>query len=183
MQIDSVIQNKNILLQPLRAEDASAAYLGWLADPLISSFLEVRFNPPRSLMELESYIVMAAQDPDSLLLGIFLRNDAKHIGNIKLGPINRHHRIADVGFLIGEREQWGKGYASQAITLISDYGFQQLGLAKIAAGCYEANEGSQRALLKAGFKVEGRLISQWDVGGCRQDGFLFGKVNPELTIR
>jgi len=87
-----------------------------------------------------------------------------------------------VGFLIGEKKEWGKGYASEAILMLCEYAFNQLDLVKITAGCYEENAGSKRALLKAGFLVEGRQSSQWDANGKRQAGIIFGKVNPKHVV-
>ena len=183
MQAESKIENEHIYLRSLQSADASSEYLSWLSDNTINAFLEIRFNVPDSLDELEEFIMRSEESLDSLLLGIFLKEDDRHIGNIKLGSINSHHKTADVGFLIGDKEQWGNGYASQSITLISRYGFRQLGLEKITAGAYAANRGSQKALLKAGFKKEGRLISQFNKDGIRQDGYVFGKINPELISR
>jgi hypothetical protein len=48
---------------------------------------------------------------------------------------------------------------------------------------FDADKESQRTLLKARFMKEGRLISQWNMDGIRQDGYVFGKVNPELITR
>ena len=99
-----------------------------------------------------------------------------------MGPIDWDHQSGDLGFLIGDRTQWGKGYASQAIALLSDYAFAQLGLAKLNAGCYADNEGSRRAFCKAGFAEEERRISQWAAAGYGQDDVLLGRVNPKHCI-
>jgi RimJ/RimL family protein N-acetyltransferase len=180
MQLDSALEGKNFLLRTLFRSDATPDYLNWLWDPEINAFLEIRFNLPSSLDELGNFIENVAASSDSLLLGIFKKNDLKHIGNIKLGPINPYHRCADVGFLIGNHSEWGKGYASGAITTLTDYAFDQLDLAKVTAGCYVRNEGSRRALLKAGFQQEGCQTLQWVANGVRQDGLLFGKLNLGL---
>jgi len=145
---------------------------------VINKFLESRFEPPRNLEELAGFVAHTNRSSHTLLLAIFLKSKKQHIGNIKLGPINRTHRLADVGFLIGNKENWGKGYASRAIRLVCDYGFGELGLEKITAGCYAENAGSRSALLKAGFCQEGRLLSQWTGPSGRSDGIIFGKVRP-----
>lgn len=183
MLIEKAIEKNNLILRCLKAKDASEEYLNWLQDREVNVFLEARFNPPKSVAELAGYIQTAGADSDSLLLGIFKKKELTHIGNIKLGPINRRHRVGDVGFLIGEKKEWGKGYASEAILMLCEYAFNQLDLVKITAGCYEENAGSKRALLKAGFLVEGRQSSQWDTNGKRQAGIIFGKVNPKHVVQ
>ena len=178
MQLEAPIHGESIFLRTLRPEDATFVYLGWLADPAINTHLEVRFSPPKSVSDLAAFIAESNQSSHTLMLGIFLEENYRHIGNIKLGPIDWNHLVGDLGFLIGDKEQWGKGYASNAIALISNHAFASLGLAKLSAGCYASNEGSRRALLKAGFVEEGRRISQLLIAGFRQDGVLLGRVNP-----
>jgi len=175
MSISRTLTGKSIYLRTLNIHDVSNTYLAWMVDPDVNRFLEIRFNKPKNLEELSDFVVRCKQDPNIFLAGIFLATDSRHIGNIKLGPINRHHDSADLGFLIGDKTQWGKGYASEAIALMANFALEEFGLSKITAGAYEANIGSQRALLKAGFVQEGRQRSQWAINNLRQDNILFGK--------
>ena len=181
MKLDHPLSGEHLMLRTLAAVDASNRYLAWLADPDINRHLEVRFSPPRTVDDLARFIGQTNDSADSLILGIFLRQDRRHIGNIKLGPVDSHHNCADIGLLIGDKSEWGKGHASAAIMLLTEYAFTQLSIAKLTAGCYADNEGSRRAFLKAGFSEEGRRIAQWIVDGRRQDGVLLGKVNPNET--
>ncbi len=180
MKLEFPLIGDRLLLRTLTEVDATRRYLAWLSDPDVIRHLEIRFAPPETLDDLSRFISDTNDSDDSIILGIFLRNVDQHIGNIKLGPINRHHSTADIGLVIGERSEWGKGHASMAIGLLTDYAFATFGLAKITAGCYCDNEGSRRAFLKAGFTEEGRRKAQYTVDGRRQDGILLGMVNPEL---
>jgi len=178
MKVIHPLKDDSILLRPLTAVDATENYLSWLSDPKINRSLEVRFAPMKTVAELAGFIEATNESDDGLLLGICLRSDGRHIGNIKLGPIDRHHGSGDIGLLIGDQEQWGKGYASAAITILSDYAFTHLGLVKLTAGCYADNAGSRRAFLNAGFSEEGRRIGQYVTEGRRQDGILLGRLAP-----
>lgn len=174
------IEDHGIYLRSLLAMDVNQEYLSWLKNPLVNAHLEIRFNLPTCIEDLQAFIKQMNDCTDSLFLGIFKKEDNKHIGNIKLGPINQDHSYAEVGFLIGDPAEWGKGYAVRAIQLITDYAFLQLNLVKVTAGCYEHNYGSRRALLKAGFQEEGREILKYEVNGVRQDGIRFGKLSPAI---
>lgn len=178
MKLATPLVSNALVLRTLAPDEVTASYLGWLTDSEINRYLEVRFSPPKSIEQLKAFIESTNASDDSLMLGIFLRSVRRHIGNIKLGPIDRHHSVADIGLLVGDKGQWGKGYASIAISLLSDYAFSSLRLAKLTAGCYAENHASSRAFLRAGYVIEGRRLSQWQVGGQRQDGILLGKVNP-----
>ncbi len=50
---------------------------------------------------------------------------------------------------------WGQGYATEALRAVIGFGFGQLGLHRIEAGCAVANIGSVRVLEKVGMKKEG----------------------------
>jgi ribosomal-protein-alanine N-acetyltransferase len=181
MRIKTPICSEQIVLRTLQTSDATPVYLGWLSDPAINAYLEVRFSPSMEISDLAEFIDDANRSLHTLMLGIFLQEGGRHIGNIKLGPIDWNHKVGDIGFLLGDKDQWGKGYASKAINLVTDYAFKELGLAKLTAGCYAENEGSRRALLKANFVEEGRRISQWLVANSRQDGILMGRVNHSVA--
>lgn len=182
MELHSPLIGVDIFLRSLSPSDANTKYLGWLSDPLINKHLEVRFAPPQATRDLASFIVEANASVHTLMLGIFLRQNELHIGNIKLGPIDWNHQVGDIGFLIGDKDYWGKGYASNAIAMLVDYAFINMGIAKVTAGCYEENEGSRCALLKAGFLEEGRRYSQYLFEGKRQDGILLGRRNPSMVV-
>ena len=180
MKLDTPLYDEHIALRTLQSVDATTVYLDWLSNPVINAYLEIRFSPPQSVSELAVLIAEVNASSHTLMCGIFLRKNDRHIGNIKLGPIDWNHKVGDIGFLIGDQEQWGKGYASKAILLLADYAFFHLALAKLTAGCYAENEGSRLALLKASFVEEGRRISQYHTAVGRQDGILLGRTHPDF---
>lgn len=172
----SPIECERLTLRQLCSEHAGSPYLGWMSDADVTRYLEARF---RTLTEadLRLYIEAANADPGILLYGIFLRGVDTHIGNIKLGPILSEHRRADVGLIIGEKRLWGRGYASEAIRGLADHAFGALGLHKLSAGFYAANQASIRSFEKAGFTHEARLPSHWFCGDAWMDYVLLGLVN------
>jgi ribosomal-protein-alanine N-acetyltransferase len=50
---------------------------------------------------------------------------------------------------------WGKGYATEALNLVLDFGFKNLKLHRITAGCAIDNIASIKVLEKVGMKREG----------------------------
>ena len=159
MILNKTLQTKRLNLRMMSASDANDDYLGWIHDPAVNQFLEIRHSLPASTHELVGFIECVNNSPDSLLLGIFLRESSRHIGNIKISPVITRHARAELGYLIGDRNSWGKGYASEAIREVARYGIEELGMAKITAGIYETNIGSARTLLKAGFSLEATIPS------------------------
>lgn len=172
--LENALVSGSVSLRTLREADAKIEYLEWLQDAQVTEYLESRFKGPENLEDVVSCIRSATVAEDILLAGIFIAED-RHIGNIKLGPIDLNHKRADLGFFIGAKSEWGKGYASTAISLMAEYALQGLHLEKITAGCYASNVGSMKALLKAGFHVEGTLAAHWVLDVAREDGLVFAK--------
>lgn len=175
--LDPRIEAERLYLRRLRRNDVSETYLAWMHVPQINQYLESRFQE-HTVATLSEFVVTMAGDPHNLFTGIFLKRGDRHIGNIKLGPINAHHSHAEIGLLIGDEECWGKGYASEAIGALTRFAFEEINLHKIVAGAYEDNAGSTRAFEKAGYRREGTLSSHWWSNGRFQDGVMLGKVNP-----
>lgn len=173
-----IIEGKRIYLRRLREEDVDGPYAKWMKDPEVTQYLESRFSK-NSRASILKFVRGMLASKDVLFLAIILKDGNRHIGNIKLGPINTAHSSAEIGIMIGEKDCWGKGYGSEAITLLKDYAFNELKIHKITAGCYSNNRGSAKAFEKAGFKLEGVRKSQYRHGKGYVDGMLFGALNKK----
>jgi RimJ/RimL family protein N-acetyltransferase len=92
------------------------------------------------------------QSKDAIIFGLFLLKTGKHIGNLKISGLVANLPSGEIGYLIGDREVWGKGYATEAIVALSDFAFSELGLTELTAGAYSENQGSIRVLEKCGFE-------------------------------
>jgi ribosomal-protein-alanine N-acetyltransferase len=169
------IEGERICLREVGEPDVTDAYERWMNDPEVTRYLESRFSP-HSKESIQDYVRRLAADRDNLLLAIVIRETGLHIGNLKLGPIDRNHRSADLGIMIGEKSSWGHGYATEAIALATEYAFEKLSLHKVTAGCYEVNEASRRAFAKAGFREEGLRKEQYLTDEGYVGGVVMGRV-------
>lgn len=172
------LEGDRLYLREVRPQDVSENYYHWMNDPEVTSYLESRFYP-NSAEKIQEYVIDRLGDRDNIFLGTILKEGDRHIGNIKLGPINWIHRYAEIGLLIGEKDCWGKGYATEAIKLVVDYAFGELNLHKLTAGCYAPNKGSLKAFQKVGFVIEGVRSQQFYWKGQYIDAILLGMVKPE----
>ncbi|MCW8831655.1 MAG: GNAT family N-acetyltransferase [Gammaproteobacteria bacterium] len=172
------LKSKRLHLRKLNAEDASERYASWLNDPVVNRFLEVR-HVQHSILTCQSFIATTNADESSHLLGIFTNEGSKHIGNIKLGPIDARYSSGQVSLFIGEKEFWGAGYATEALHRIAQFAFDDLKLFRLEAGCYEDNLGSLRVFLKSGFTVEGFFRKKFTIDGKRTGCFWLGALRDE----
>ena len=161
MLSEKIPSSSRLFLRCLSEPDVGEKYLGWLNDPEVSKFLEVRHAPPTTIPQLWASVDAINSSVDSILFGIFLIEGSQHIGNIKIGPINTVHRRTELGLLIGESSEWGKGLASEAISLACQFAREEFAIRRVLAGCYHSNEASKRAFLKAGFFLEASIPDFW----------------------
>jgi RimJ/RimL family protein N-acetyltransferase/methionyl-tRNA formyltransferase len=156
----------------------------WLNNPDVNRYLECR-HYVHTLTSVTEYVTnLSLPSSVEILFGIFVNHTSRHIGNIKLGPIDGINHHASMGLVIGDIKSWGKGYGSRAIRLLTDAAVTHLDMKTLVAGCYSSNRGSFKAFLKAGWKHVGTIPSYWtDHLGERNDEILmaFSPV-PKLAI-
>ena len=129
--------------------DATERYAGWLNDPEVNTYLTTK---SATVPELRQFIITKNAQPDTLLFGIFLRENSVHIGTTKLEPIDRVNKKATIGILIGDKRYWGKGIASEAMSLLIDFCFSELRLDEVNLGVLAQNEAALRVYTKLGFR-------------------------------
>ena len=171
-----LIANSNCKLRILKKEDVSDDYILWLNDFEVTKYTQQQFDSHKKL-DVENFIEEKFNSKLDLLFGIYL--DRKHIGNIKLGPINWEHLTAEVSYFIGEKSFVGKGIATAAVKRVVNFAFYDLNLKKVNASYYENNIGSAKVLEKCGFLIEGVKRSEFIFNGVRINSILVGFSEAE----
>jgi RimJ/RimL family protein N-acetyltransferase len=174
-----VIEGTRVRLEPPRPEWAPI-YQRWLADTEVTRHLLHR-NPP-SLHQEEDFLEKAAEDPNGVIWTIVLREDGRPIGMIGLDKIDWRLRDAESGIAIGDKGEWRRGHASEAMRLRTEYAFMELGLRKIWTGVQMPNVGSRRALEKAGYRQCGVMRRHFFVGGRWLDVWM-AEIHREDWLR
>jgi len=85
---------------------------------------------------------------------------------------------AEVGYWLGE-EFWGRGIATEALQLLTQYLFAEEQLLRLFALPLADNAGSIRVLEKAGYEREGLLRASCVKYGERRDQLLYARVNAD----
>lgn len=169
------LKSGNITLRPLRESDAPR--LAMLANnEKIGRNLRDGFPFPYT-----------AEDAISFIQRFRLHNsffaieyNGEYVGNISLVPCeNVYRKSAEIGYFIGE-PYWNKGIMTIAVSLITEYGFRELGFARIHTGVYEYNTASQRVLEKCGFVKEGIFRKSIFKDDQLWDEIRYAKIHPEL---
>lgn len=110
--------------------------------------------------------------PSKFYLAVEVKNEV--VGFIGLMEIQGGHK-AELGYWLA-RKHWKKGIMSEAVKEIVDYGFKKFGLVRIYAYVFPHNKGSQKVLIKNGFRKEGMLRKNIIKDGKYMDDILFAKI-------
>ncbi|MFA4941300.1 MAG: GNAT family N-acetyltransferase [Patescibacteria group bacterium] len=174
-----IINGKQIYLRSLTKRNATKNYCSWLNDEEVNKYLvnKYRNGAKATIKELRSYIDEKNKSQESIFLGIFYKKNNKHIGNIKLEPIDLKRRSAITGILIGDKNYWGRGVASEAIKLIITFSFKKLGLVELNLGVLPENKSARRVYEKNGFKLDRIKKKSIKLDGRFYDNYLMKLIN------
>lgn len=102
------------------------------------------------------------------------------IGRCLLFDVNLVDRNAKLGIFIGNKEFLGKGFGSDALRLLLDYGFNLLNLNNIMLGTFSFNERAIQCYKKVGFKEIGRRRQARIIGGVKYDSVFMDILAEEF---
>lgn len=171
--VDSIlIQTERFLLRTLAEEDVSDRYLAWLRNDEALSFITAA-KRSSTLLSLREYVRTHSATQDTILLGIFGKDNNLHIGNIKYQPVDSQKGYAVMGILIGDPAYRGLGVASEAIKESAIWLKNNRKIDQIVLGVSKDNVAAIRAYEKVGFQIaatphipmraEGALTMVWDL--------------------
>lgn len=153
--LQKTFTSNRLVLRTMKISEATETYASWLNDPEVNLFLETK---SATISELIDYISEKDLKPDALFCGIFLKEDGTHIGTIKLEPIKLEQKKATIAIMIGDKQQWGKGYAGESMQLLINWCFDELKLDVIELGAIGKNTAAIHAYEKLGFREVRREI-------------------------
>ncbi len=148
------IAGERVALGPLR-RDLLPLYNAWINNLETTQYL----SEAGSVLTLDEEIAWydsVVKNPSTRSLTIYQLPSYRPIGVVNLHQINHRHHKANMGIMIGEPDARGKGFGTEAVELILDYGFNALDLHSIWLTTYAFNHAGQGAYRKAGFREVGR---------------------------
>lgn len=166
-----------IYLRQLEDNDITDYYLENFRDETVLNFLEVTKNE-LSKESVLSYIQEGIKTKTYFMYAVCLIDNNEHIGNVKVGPIDKKQNISDLVTVIWNKEYWGKGLASEAIKLGNKLAFEKYNIRKLTGGMYSDNIGSIKAYTKAGWIIEATLQNHYLRDNKLQDRVVVSCFNP-----
>lgn len=175
--MDDKLYKGKLVRLAIHQKDDVKALERWNQD---SEYLRLLDTDPPYLFSRQQMTEWLDKEEDKQIsFGIRTLADDRLIGIIGLHIADWVSRNAWVGIGIGEREYWGKGYGTDAMRLIVQYGFLELNLNRISLDVFGFNERGIRSYEKVGFKAEGRMRDWMNRAGMRSDLIYMGLLRRE----
>lgn len=175
-----MLKGKRIRLRPVRKSDLEML-LRWFNDQEVTQYLQ-QYLPMTELGEekwIEDLCLSRRNTDIVFVIEVDESEGTKAIGTCGLHHINWKDRDVDFGIAIGEKKYWSRGYGTEAMTLLAEYGFEELNLHRISSAAYDFNERSIKAQQKVGFQIEGCVRSAIFKKGKYRNKIILGLLRDE----
>lgn len=120
---------------------------------------------------------------DGMNFAIVDASTDKAIGTCGIPSIDERNRHCLVGIFIGDSEKRGKGYGTDAMSLILEFAFCILNMHSVSLRVYDFNKPAIRCYEKCGFKLTGRLRHAKCIGGAWHDELIMDILEDEYESR
>jgi aryl-alcohol dehydrogenase-like predicted oxidoreductase/RimJ/RimL family protein N-acetyltransferase len=145
------IESERLSYERLSLMHVNQDYVNWMNDPQVFLYLE---SGGDYTMDMLQEYVKEQDNKDILFWAIRIKTTGKHIGNIKIDPINHENNSGEYGIMIGDKTAWGKGYAKEASIRIIDHCFEELSLSQITLGLIADNNKALELYKTLGFEID-----------------------------
>lgn len=162
-----VLKGEKVTLRPGRESDAEL-FVRWFADTEVTRHLNRRTAV--ALYQEQEFLKKIGESKDDVWW--MIEAEAKPIGATGIHAINWLDANGTTGTMIGEKDCWGKGYATEAMRLRTRYAFRELNLHKLMTEVDVDNVASRKALERNGYRTVGTRREQTFRAGKWHDRWL-----------
>jgi RimJ/RimL family protein N-acetyltransferase len=182
--VDWPVRTDRLLLRRATTDDVDATYeirsrpgvSEWLANaPSSRADHAARFTDPDRLARLVA--IELADDPGRVIGDLMIRiEDAWAQAEVADAAVDRQ---AELGWVLDPAHH-GHGYATEAVLGALEVCFERLGLHRVTAGCFAANERSWRLMERVGMRREATTVrDSLHRSGEWMDGYEYAVLDDE----
>jgi RimJ/RimL family protein N-acetyltransferase len=133
---------------------------------------------PLSQGNFDDWFNGIGRDPSRVVFSIRRQGDLNFLGYIQVVNINAAYRTADLGIMIGEKDNRGKGYGQEALRLCVEFCWKELNLQRLGLIVVGENPAAVRTYEKVGFEREGVMRRSCYVNGEFRDTTFMSVLRP-----
>ena len=167
---------KKCYLSPIDENDAEK-FTEWLNDLEVTQYLSAMYPRIINVKNEKEFLEKLAKEHNYSIIDI---KNNELLGNCGFTGIDHINQTSEVGIFIGKKDYWNKGYGTEALSLLLDYGFKALNLHNIFLRVVSFNERGIRAYEKIGFKIIGKKRQSVIMGKQRHDMIYMDILHEEF---
>ena len=167
-----MLETERLILREFKKSDWRAVY-EYFSDPEVFRYQR---GGPYSAEQSQEYVERAIRrrkekSRQHYEFAIILKSESRLIGAVRLSINDAASRQGNIGYDLN-RNYWGRGFGTEVARSIVNFGFNELKLHRITAGCNADNHASAHVLEKCGMRREAFF---------REDLFAKGAWRNELV--
>lgn len=143
------LETERLILKPLGIKFLSKNYHTWMQDDSVTKYM-TSGGTDYTYEKLKKYLE-DVEKKNIYFWAVIIKEVDKHIGNIKIDPIDKNYKTGEYGIMIGDKLELGKGYAYEASQKIINYCFDKLALNQITLGVKKSNIRAIKLYEELGF--------------------------------
>lgn len=138
-------------LRPMAREDISR-FVEWTMDPEV--MVPVSGGLLFTMEDEIAWFESETRNPATWQYTIVMRADGRIVGSCGIMNVTRaKDEGVELGLLIGDKGEWGRGFAKEILELLADHARAALGATRVYVNVDANHERAQRAYRKAGFDI------------------------------
>lgn len=173
------IEGKDIYLRLMGREDTDDIIRWRNKESVFRNFI---YQKPFTRKGHEEWMASMIETGKAIQFIICEKEGGKPVGSVYLRDIDRTHNQAEYGIFIGEETALGRGYGTQAASLMIKYAFEEEKLHKLKLRVLAENKRAIRSYEKAGFVREAYLRDEVFLEGCYKDVIFMALLCEDKTV-
>lgn len=174
----NILQGDSVRLTAVEKEDLPT--IGrWYQDAGFARLFDATPAVPKSASQLAEWLTEAQKDKQGFLFAIRPADQQTVLGYVEMDGILWANGSAWLAMGFGDRQNWGKGYGTEAMRLALNFAFNELNLHRVQLSVFDYNERAIALYEKMGFVREGVYREYLQRDGKRYDMYLYGLLRRE----
>lgn len=176
-----MIVGRDVVLTALDPSN-SEVVRAWVNDPEVNRYMLAGHIPVTPSQELAFFDAVEVSE-SSYVFEVHVGGDMRLIGIVGIEAVDLRHRRGEIGVMIGERSEQGRGYGRDAIATTLRFAFETLGLHRVSIRAREDNARALGLYRSMGFVEVGRERETDFAEGRYFDLIVFDLLDREFAER
>ncbi len=175
------LESERLIFREVNSEDVEEIFKIY-SDPEVAKYdWFTPINTKDDALSIINSYKKEFENKEEITWGVARKNDNKIIGYCNLGSFDDDSIRSEIGYGFN-REEWNKGYATEAIKVLVKFGFEVMNFNRIEATVTLGNDASIKALKKANFVQEGILRERTVMKGKFEDDVILAILKKDYRL-